>query len=623
MDENAYGIPVPEFVSSTQQAGDVTVSPGSEEPSNASIEMVDQLCVMKEQQKLEYTRDGSVDFRGKPAVISRVGGHRSLAFTLGCMFLIRVAYDGVTYSLVLYLTRKLHINNSKAASVVSNWVASTTVFSLLGAIVADSYFGRYWTTLGSMFIHIIGLLILVITTVLPSLEPYKCTRSFVGCTETTGRRIQVFYLGLYIIAVGFGSFLPCFISFGADQYDEGHPVEVHQKSLYFSLLYVVISSGGLIGNSIIIYIEQNVSYKWGYSISVGFIGISLLVYVAGTPYYRFQKPRGNPVSRVIQVWVAATRKWRMKVSAPNNHLYEAPVEKAISRRLLHSNQFRFLDKAATINISLQEIDESQRNPWKLCTVTQVEEAKFLFQIAPIWLSLVVYSTLDVQILSLFVEQAATMDNRLSKFLVPPASMSIFQILGVCVCTFTYETVVVPIIRRFTGHPRGLTMLQRISVGLLLIVFSMLSAALVEMNRLRIAKDYGLHNSPTARVPLSIFWLFPQYFLVGASEAFTDAGQFEFFYDQAPEGIRGISTSLQFTAYSVGSYLSSFMIVIVTAITRHGADSGWISDKLNKGHLDYFFWLLMLLGSLNLVSYLTFTHRYKYKKVVHVQATDPQ
>ncbi|KAJ7557484.1 hypothetical protein O6H91_05G128400 [Diphasiastrum complanatum] len=589
-----------------------------------SIQMTDQFCGMQEAQKADNTTDGSVDLRGKPAVISRVGGHRSLAFTLGCIFLIRVAYDGVTYSLVLYLTRKLHINNSKAASDVSNWIASTTIFSLLGAIVADSYLGRYWTCLGSMIIHIIGLLLIITTTALPSLEPHKCTGSSVGCTETTGRRLNVFYLGLYIVGVGFGSFLPCLISFGADQYDEGHPVEVNQKSLYFSMLYVAISSGGLIGNSIIIYIEENISYKLGYAISVGFVAFALLVYISGTPYYRFQKPRSNPLARIAQVWVAAARKWRIKVSAPDNHLYEAPVEKEGIRKLVHSNQFRFLDKAAAVISSPEEVNESQRNPWKLCTVTQVEEAKFLFQVAPIWLSIVIYSTLDVQILSLFVEQAATMDNRLNKFLVPPASMSIFQILAVCVCTFTYESVLVPFVRRFTGHPRGLTMLQRIGVGLVLIVFAMLSAALVEINLVRIANNHRLHNNPTSKVPLSMFWLVPQYLLVGASEAFTDAAQFEFFYDQAPEGIRGISTSLQLTAYSVGGYLSSFLIIVVTAITRHGTNSGWISNRLNNGHLDYFFWMLMILGSLNFVSYLAFSHNYKYKKTVPDQAaTDPE
>ncbi|KAJ7554651.1 hypothetical protein O6H91_05G002000 [Diphasiastrum complanatum] len=400
------------------------------------------------------------------------------------------------------------------------------LFSLFGAIVADSYLGRSLTSLISMLVHMIGMAILVIATALPSLKPHTCTGI---CAETTGIRKAVFYLGLYISALGCGSFVPCLIAFGADQYDEGHPVEINAKSRYFSLSYLALSSGGILGNTIIIYIEQNISFTLGYAIPLGLLAIALLLNAAGTPLYRFQKPKGNPLTRIVQVWVAAARKWAIKVSAPDKQLYEAPGDsKPGTRKLLHTEQFRFLDKAAIMTNSPEEVDESKRNSWKLCTVTQVEEAKFLLQIAPIWLSVVIYSMLDIQMWSIFVEQAATMDNRLNNFQIPPASMSIFNILGVCICTFAYESIIVPVTRRFTGHPRGLTTLQRTGVGLILVMLSMLSAALVEVNRRRIAGDHALHPNPTATVPLSMLWLAPQYFLGGASEAFVDSGQWNFY-----------------------------------------------------------------------------------------------
>ncbi|KAJ7541949.1 hypothetical protein O6H91_10G082600 [Diphasiastrum complanatum] len=532
-----------------------------------------------------------------------------------CLFLVRTAYDAVTTNLVVYLTEKLHINNSKAASDVNSWLASSSVFSLFGAIVADSYSGRCLTSLVSILVHMIGMAILVIATALPSLKPHKCTGS---CAETTGIRKAVFYLGLYITALGCGSFFPCFIAFGADQYDEGHPIEINKKSRYFSVSYLAVSCGGILGNTIIIYIEQNVSFTLGYGMSIGVLAIALLLNLAGTRFYRFQKPKGNPLTRIVQVWVAAAQKWGIKVSAPDKQLYEAPVDnKTGTPKLLHTEQFRFLDKAAIVTNSAEEVDESKRNPWKLCTVTQVEEAKFLLQIAPIWLSIVIYSMVDAQMWSVFVEQAATMDNLLNNFTVPPASMSIFNILSVCICIFAYEIIIVPIARRFTRHPRGLTTLQRTGVGLILGMFSMLSAALVEINRLRIAKAYALHHNPTATVPLSVFWLAPQYFLGGASEAFVESGQFEFFYSQAPESIRGIATSLHFAAYAMGCYMSGILITVVTSITSHGDNSGWISDNLNvNSRLDYFFGVMILIGALNFAGYLIFTYRYKYKNPVN-------
>ncbi|MFS7938203.1 putative proton-dependent oligopeptide transporter family [Helianthus anomalus] len=67
------------------------------------------------------------------------------------------------------------------------------------------------------------------------------------------------------------------------------------------------------------------------------------------------------------------------------------------------------------------------NPWRLCTVTQVEEVKCILRLLLIWLCTILYSVIFTQMASLFVEQAAAMKTNISTFHIPPASMSTFDI----------------------------------------------------------------------------------------------------------------------------------------------------------------------------------------------------
>jgi peptide/histidine transporter 3/4 len=51
----------------------------------------------------------------------------------------------MTINLVTYLTTELHQSNVAAAKNVSTWQATCFLTPLAGAIVADSYWGKYHT----------------------------------------------------------------------------------------------------------------------------------------------------------------------------------------------------------------------------------------------------------------------------------------------------------------------------------------------------------------------------------------------------------------------------------------------------------------------------------------------
>jgi len=262
-----------------------------------------------------------------------------------------------------------------------------------------------------------------------------------------------------------------------------------------------------------------------------------------------------------------------------------------------------MDKAATI--TEKDGDDLKKNNWRLCTVTQVEEAKCVMRMLPVWLCTIIYSVVFTQMASLFVEQGDVMDNRIGNFHFPAASMSVFDILSVFLSTISYIHVVVPLTKYLTGNPRGLTELQRMGVGLIIGILSMIAAGVTEMERLK-------HIVPGENASsLTIFWQVPQYVLVGASEIFVYVGQLDFFNGQAPDGIKSFGSSLCMASISLGNYVSSILVYIVMAITERGDNPGWIPNNLNLGHLDRFYFLIAILTAVDFVFYYFCARWYKY------------
>ncbi|XP_072989941.1 protein NRT1/ PTR FAMILY 8.3-like isoform X2 [Typha latifolia] len=443
-------------------------------------------------------------------------------------------------------------------------------------------------------------------------KPPYCEGSV--CPEASPIQYAVFFLGLYLIALGTGGIKPCVSSFGADQFDDTDPGERVKKGSFFNWFYFSINIGALISSSFLVWVQDNWGWGLGFGIPTLFMGLAIISFFSGTSLYRFQKPGGSPITRVCQVVVASIRKWKVELPHDSSVLYELPDKASAiegSRKLEHTDELRCLDKAATVS-DLDVKTESFSNPWRLCTVTQVEELKILVRMFPVWVTTILFSAVYAQISTMFVEQGMVLDPTVGSFTIPPASLSTFDVISVIIWVPVYDRILVPIARRFTGQERGFSALQRMGIGLFISILAMSSAALLEIKRLSIAKAEHLEDQNVA-VPLSILWQIPQYFLVGAAEVFTFIGQIEFFYDQSPDAMRSLCSAISLLTTALGNYLSAFILTVVTYVTTQGGKTGWIPDNLNEGHLDYFFWLLAGLSFLNFLVYLGCALRYKSKR----------
>ncbi|KAM3389009.1 hypothetical protein ACQJBY_011255 [Aegilops geniculata] len=557
-----------------------------------------------------YTQDGTVDIKGNQAVKSNTGNWRACPYILANECCERLAYYGMSANLSNFMLDNMGMNKSDAANTVSNWTGTCYAAPLIGAFLADAYLGRFWTIASFVIIYVFGLGLLTVAASVKGLVP-TCMAEGV-CDPTAGQTAAVF-VGLYLVALGTGGIKPCVSSFGADQFDEHDESERRSKSSFFNWFYLSINIGALVASSVLVNVQVRYGWGWGFGIPAVVMAIAVGSFFVGTPLYRHQRPGGSPLTRIAQVLVAATRKLSVPVDGSALHETtdrESGIEG--SRKLEHTEQFRFLDKAAVETPA----DRTAAAPsaWRLCTVTQVEELKSVVRLLPIWASGIVFAAVYGQMNTVFVFQGNTLDKRMgAHFSIPSASLSTFDTLSVIFWVPVYDRLLVPAVRSVTGHPCGFTQLQRMGVGLVVSIFSMVAAGVLELFRLRTVARLGLYGEDDI-VPISIFWQVPQYFIVGAAEVFVFVGQLDFFYDQAPDAMRSMCMALSLTAVALGSYVSTLLVTVVKKVTTRGGKQGWIPDKnLNVGHLDYFFWLMTVLSVVNFAIYLPIANWYAYKK----------
>lgn len=261
---------------------------------------------------------------------------------------------------------------------------------------------------------------------------------------------------------------------------------------------------------------------------------------------------------------------------------------------------RVLDKAA-----VQLEGTNKQGKWRRCTVTQVEEVKILTRMMPILLSTIIMNTCLAQLQTLSVQQGTPMDPSLGKFDVPAASIPVIPLVFMSLLIPIYEFLFVPVMRMFTGHPTGITHLQRVGVGLVLSAISMAIAGAVEVKR---KNEFNHHNHRT-----SLLWLSFHYAIFGIADMF---GLMDFFYSEAPAGMRSLATSFSFLSLSIGCYLSSAFVELINSITSKFTSNkqGWLQGRnMNKNHVELFYWFLAILSLLNFGNYVFWANWYKYKK----------
>jgi peptide/histidine transporter 3/4 len=173
--------------------------------------------------------------------------------------------------------------------------------------------------------------LLTLSAILPSLSTssdYLDTKIVLGSSNQLQEIL--FFVSLYIVAVGQGGHKPCVQAFGADQFDGQDPEECRAKSSFFNWWYFGLSAGSTVTVMMMSYIQDNLSWGLGFGIPCFVMVFALGVFLLGTRTYRYSvKEKGkSPFVRIGRVFVAALRNWRTTPSA-------LATEEEVGRALRH------------------------------------------------------------------------------------------------------------------------------------------------------------------------------------------------------------------------------------------------------------------------------------------------
>ncbi|KAL3337119.1 hypothetical protein AABB24_029665 [Solanum stoloniferum] len=529
----------------------------------------------------------------------RKGGLRTMPFIIVNESFERVASYGLQANLIIYLMTYYNMTAATGTSILGIWTALSNGLAIVGAIISDSYCGRFKAVAIGSISTLIGMIILWLTAMIPQLKSLPCPQFQHVCNGTTAFQLAVLFSSFGFMSVGAGFIRPCSIMFGVDQLEnKGKPENKRLVDSYFNWYYASIGVSTILAVTTVVYIQERYGWKVGLGIPVILMFLSVSMFLIGSPWYIKVKAKESLLIGLLQAVVAAFRKRNTRLPLNDcDDYYHWPLESEV---LTPSNDFRCLNRACMTEDPQRDLnpDGSASNPWNLSSLEQVESLKAIVRVLPMWSTgFMIYVTMNQ--FSFSVLQAKTMDRHIiPQFELPAASFSVFLIIALTIWITFYDRVLVPLLSKYTGRPRGLSPVTRMGIGLLVSCMSMALSAITESIRRQKAIEEGHEDDPHALVNMSAMWLVPQYLLLGVAEAAHAVGQIEFFYSLFPKSMSSIASAMYTIGTAVSSLVGSILVSGVDWLTSTGGKTSWLSSNINKGHLEYYFWLLAFLSLLN-------------------------
>lgn len=538
----------------------------------------------------------------------------------------------VLWMMMVYLTDVWKLDFTHAASIINIWRGSALILPLLFVYCGDAFFGHFFVLFLTSLSYTLGLGLLWMST------PPVLAKSSGNCTEYNPECIgnqqkQLFYASLALISIGMAGHSSSLGSFMSDQTENitnefmeaVNRAEENPNALFGCFSICKSMLGGFMGILIPIIGLIVVSYvkPWGvqFGVSAIFAIASLIVFLSGVCSYKYVGAKGSVITILFRVFCAAFCKMFCKLPRDVNELYEIRGE-GNHILLPHTKSLRCLDKAAII-LPQPSLEEQEKQGWRLSRVTEVEATKITLRMIPLLMTTILCGVVSAIGDTYFLEQALSLNRKLGRIKVP----LVFLLWFYDQAKSNFSKIFLYIVSIFIGHsPRIRRYVP--SVGLALsMVFSILcciTSAKVEQRRLSIVKNHGLiEKLDNEKIPMSMFWLLPQFALLGILDGIREWSVPYLVNDQAPPSMLGFFGFLESAIFGVGFVGSAILVYVVGKISKKNSGESWFQSTLNKSRLDNYYWVLAVLSAVNLVVFVIVAYFYRYREPGDEELQEPE
>ncbi|THG16517.1 hypothetical protein TEA_009613 [Camellia sinensis var. sinensis] len=275
-----------------------------------------------------------------------------------------------------------------------------------------------------------------------------------------------------------------------------------------------------------------------------------------------------------------------------------------------------LYKAAII-LPTKPLEEQQKKRWKLCRVTDVEETKLTIRMIPLCMTFIFCGVVSSIGNTYFIEQANHMNHKLGKISIPIVILLWFHDQG----KQQFANLYYKLANKLGGSgARHYAPLIGIAVSMVFAILCCITAAKVETRRLNVVRTHGLIDKPEDRIPMSVFWLLPQFVLIGALNGILENSIVAIFIDQVGPSMRAYVIHFGFGVVGLGSIGSVLSVYVAGKVSERGGKQSWFQDTLNHSRLDKYYWTLAWLSAVNLGLYIVTALFYRFRKS---ELEDPQ
>ncbi|XP_074155507.1 solute carrier family 15 member 1 isoform X2 [Sminthopsis crassicaudata] len=344
--------------------------------------------------------------------------------------------------LVLYFQRFLGWDDNVSTAVYHTFIALCYLTPILGALIADSWLGKFKTIISLSIVYTLGQAVTAISSINDLSDS-----NHDGTPDNITLHVALSMVGLVLIALGTGGIKPCVSAFGGDQFEEN---QEKQRNRFFSIFYLAINAGSLISTIItpILRVQEcgihskQACYPLAFGVPAALMAVALIVFVIGSSLYKKDQPQGNVMAEVANC-----------------------IGFAIKNRFKHRSK-EFPKREHWLDWAKEKYDERL-----------IAQIKMVVKVMFLYIPLPMFWALFDQQGSRWTLQATTMNGNFGTIEIQPDQMQTVNAILIVIMVPIVDAVIYPLIAKCGFN---FTSLKKMTVGMFLASMAFVVAAIVQV-----------------------------------------------------------------------------------------------------------------------------------------------